>query len=465
MTVAINEKILTGFTHPALSDHPSLRLTRLTNDKLLLLDPDNVFWAVLSNDNTFEKELEEKVLPLYQKQKAALDEEMRAFRFDINLSAVYINATDRCNGRCQYCYIPEYMRTGGDNMSRDDLFENLKRIISYFKRQPQNKGRKPVVVFHGSEPLMVKREIKSAIEHFNREVIFGIQTNATLMNEQDARFFMDYRVSVGLSLDSLTQNDNTFMRPMVGQRDAFSAVMDALSWFKNYKGLSVITTITQHNVHELADIVRFLHKRGVTASLLNPIRCTLPETVHLRPNQDELYTHFKEAVDVALDLTLKSGQKIVVSSFSNTILAIVAPVARRLMCDITPCGGARRFFYILPDNSTTPCGEFIPITSSRGAGIIDNSFESVLDSQAFKDVRTRAVESIKECAQCLYRNICGAPCPGEIHETNGTMFAPSPYCEFYTKLIDYAFELIAQGHTQNLVRNEISSSMKTVYSL
>lgn len=465
MTVAINEKILTGFTHPALADYPSLRVSRLGPDKLLVLDPDNVFWAVLRDDDTFEKELDEKVLPLYEKQKKALDEEIRAFRFDINLSAVYINATDRCNGRCQYCYIPEHMRTGGSSMSREDIFANLRSIISYFKAQPQNKGRKPVVVFHGSEPLMVKSDIMSAIEHFNKDILFGIQTNATLMNEQDALFFMDHRVSVGLSLDSLNPEDNSLIRPMIGQRNAFNAVMDALSWFKDYKGLSVITTITQYNVHELSDIVRFLHKIGVTASLLNPIRCTLPETLNLRPNQDDLYKYFKEAVDVALDLTLKTGKKIVVSSFSNTILAIAAPAARRLMCDITPCGGARRFFYVLPDNSTTPCGEFIPITSSRAESIIDNSFESVLSSKPFKEVRARAVESIKECAQCLYRNICGAPCPGEIHETDGTMFAPSAYCEFYTKMIDYAFELIAEGHMKYLVRDEISSGMETVYCL
>jgi hypothetical protein len=80
MTVAINEKILTGFTHPVLRDYPSLRVSRLGPDRLLVLDPDNVFWAVLRDDNTFEKELEEKVLPLYEKQKKALDEEVRAFR-------------------------------------------------------------------------------------------------------------------------------------------------------------------------------------------------------------------------------------------------------------------------------------------------------------------------------------------------------------------------------------------------
>jgi uncharacterized protein len=252
---------------------------------------------------------------------------------------------------------------------------------------------------------------------------------------------------------------------MVGQRSAYDAVMDAIGWLNGYKGMNVITTITSHNVHELPDIVRFLHYHSVKAALLNPIRCTMRETLPLRPDQNLLYRYFKEAVDTAYSLTVETGRKIVVSSFTNTILAIVAPVARRLMCDITPCGGARRFFYIMADTTTTPCGEFIANTAFRAGSIREHSFEEILASNPFQDVRDRVVESIEDCRQCLYRNLCGAPCPGEIQETDETFFAPSPYCSFYKQIIDYAFKLISEGKTSHLIRDEMSTGMDIVYTL
>ncbi|RMD60055.1 MAG: peptide-modifying radical SAM enzyme CbpB, partial [Nitrospirae bacterium] len=404
-----------------------------------LIDPDNVFWAIMKDDNSIEEELERKVLSLYEEKKGELDEQMRSFRFDIELSAIYINPTDRCNGRCRYCYIPEQMRVGGIDMPRSVLYKVLERTVDYFS----GSKRKPVVVFHGSEPLMVKDLIFEAINDFRDEIIFGIQTNATLMEEEDASFLMDKRVSVGLSLDSLDMSNNTALRPMKGSRSSFSSVLDALNWFNGYRGLNVVTTVTNKNVHELPEIVDFLHKHNVPAALINPIRCTIKGTEVLRPDQELFYKYFKEAVDRALNLTMSSGRKIVVSSFSNTILSIVAPQARRLMCDITPCGGGRRFFYVLADSNTTPCGEFIPIGDYRGGDIREHPIEEILQSEPFKRVRSRIVEEIEECSNCIYRNICGAPCPGEIHETDGTMFAPSPYCSFYKRIIDYAFNLIA----------------------
>ncbi|HLC15408.1 MAG TPA: peptide-modifying radical SAM enzyme CbpB [Thermodesulfovibrionia bacterium] len=459
------ESPVPGFTHPVLSEYPRLRLHKIDESRLIVIDPENAFWAVLRNDSSLERELKEKILPLYVKHKAEIDEEIRRFRFDIELSAVYINPTDRCNGRCQYCYIPESIRTEGRNMSREDLFYALDMTLAYFKARQTDADRKPVVVFHGSEPLMVKSLLFEAIRQYKDKILFGIQTNATMMDEDDARFLMDNRVSVGLSLDSLDRGSNNGLRPMVGQRSAYDAVMDAIGWLNGYKGMNVITTITSHNVHELPDIVRFLHHHGVKAALLNPIRCTRQETIALRPDQTLLYRYFKEAVDTAYNLTVQTGRKIVVSGFTNTILAIAAPIARRLMCDITPCGGARRFFYIMADTTTTPCGEFIANNDFRAGSIREHSFEEILASKPFQDVRGRIVESIEECSQCLYRNICGAPCPGEIQETDGTFFAPSPYCSFYKQIIDYAFKLISEGKTPHLLRDEMSASMDTVYTL
>jgi len=455
-----------GFDIPALAGQSSLKLRHVSDDKVVLLDPDTAFWALSSRDGIeAENKLVEEALPLFARQKESIEAEMKAFREKLDLSAVYINPTDRCNANCPYCYIPREDRLNGADMKSSDLHTALRKIELYHLENCQDKNRQPVIVFHGSEPLLVKEMIFDAIERFSDRMRFGLQTNATLLEKEDVAFLMEKRVSVGISLDSSSREENQLTRVMEGNNNAHQAAISALKWFDGYRGVSVITTVTRHNVKQLADTIKFLHSLGVKAVLMNPVRCTAAGTETLRPDNHELFYGFKQAVDTALQLSVTTGEKIVIGDFANIILAIVAPTARRLMCDITPCGGGRRFFTVMSDLTTAPCGEFIGLKSFHSANLRDSSVDDVLASAAFAEVRNRRVEGIEECKGCLYRNICGAPCPAEIFAKTDDLNQPTPYCDFYKKIIDYAFELIGQGQVENLLRKEMLQGMKTTYNI
>ncbi len=455
---------ITGYLHPAIAPYPRLRFHDIDDEWRVLLDAENVFWALGKRDAS-PTSLLGSILPLYNQNQPILDPEIDHFRNKLDLSAVYINPTDKCNGRCPYCYIPQEVRENGVNMRPGDLATVLAKIEEYNKSNTAAAGRKPVIVFHGSEPLLVKRDMFKAIENYHDRMLFGIQTNATRLNEADVRFLIKNRVSVGLSLDSVSAEENRKIRPIHGVEDAHASVMQALEWFDGYPGLNVITTITASNVHELPRMIRLLHEKKVSVSLLNPVRCTAPGTESLRPGNQELLHYFKQAVDTALELTKSSGRKLVISNFANTILAITAPTARRLMCDITPCGAARRFFAVMADGTSVPCGEFIGLTDFHGPNLVEESVEQALTADSFKDVRSRVVEEITECSQCLYRNICGAPCPAEVYAQSGDLNTVPAYCGFYKELINYAFRLIAEGKTNDLLQDQVYNSMEEVYVL
>jgi uncharacterized protein len=453
-----------GYLHPAIESYPRLKLHDIDDQWRVLLDAENVFWALGKRDTPPDAMVDD-ILSLYQEHTPALDPEIRRFRLDVDLSAVYINPTDRCNGRCPYCYIPQAVRETGVNMQPAELDTVLSKIELYHSANVEIKGRKPVIVFHGSEPLLVKQHIFEAIETYRERMLFGIQTNATQLEEKDVRFLIKNRVSVGLSLDSISKEGNQRTRTMQGGQDAYAAVMQALEWFDGYAGLNVITTITTANVHELPQIVELLHSKRVGVVLLNPVRCTAPGSESLRPGNRDMWRYFKQAVDMALELTHTSGRKIVISNFANTILAITAPTARRLMCDITPCGAARRFFAVMADGTAAPCGEFIGLTDFHSVNIINGTIEKAIASESFEEVRSRVVEKITECSQCLYRNICGAPCPAEIYASSGNLNNISVYCEFYKAAINYAFRLIAEGKVDSLLQDQMTTNMTKVYEL
>jgi uncharacterized protein len=135
----------------------------------------------------------------------------------------------------------------------------------------------------------------------------------------------------------------------------------------------------------------------------------------------------------------------VIANFANVLVSIVAPTARRLMCDISPCGGGRCFFAVSAKGDLFPCSEFIGIPEFRGGNLFAGEIEEALRSPAFKKVTGRRAEAIEPCSRCAVRHFCGSPCPAEAHEMNGSMDRPGAFCELYEEQVRYALRLIADG--------------------
>ncbi len=434
----------------------------ISSSSKLMIDPDNVFWALLPNKKSAD---DHDVLKLHSKLKSKLDDSMDNFRFSVALNSVYINLTDRCNADCPYCYVPAKQRKSGKQMSDKEHFYVLKKIERYFDRsRPKNSSLKPVIIYHGSEPLLVKEMIFSAIEKYKAKFHFGIQTNAILLTAQDVAFLKKRKVSVGISLDSLDSKVNDHTRRSKSGSN-YEKALKAIEWFDGYEGLNVITTVTRFNVKGLSDLVYFLHKKKVVCVLLNPVRATRASTVKLRPEIEDLTKYFKKAVDKAISLSKSSGRRIIIGNFSNIMLAIVAPQSRRLMCDISPCGAGRCFLAITAGGDIVPCGEFIALRDFRAGNIFDTSIKQALNSEQFKRVRARKVENIEECDVCNYRNICGAPCAAEVYSLSKDENKMSPYCDFYKEMIPYAFKLIEQEKMQYLFRKDALRDVKYEYNL
>jgi uncharacterized protein len=74
------------------------------------------------------------------------------------------------------------------------------------------------------------------------------------------------------------------------------------------------------------------------------------------------------------------------------------------------------------------------------------------------------VEKIPECDACLFRNICGAPCPAELHSL-GNMHKKAVFCEFYKEIIAYAYKLIAEGKEKYCFRKNGLDNLIYQYSL
>ncbi len=413
-------------------------------DFVALISADTAFWVLAPREQALDYLLGAELPQVFLEKEASLAKDLNNVRFGLLPSAVYFNPTERCNMDCGYCYLPREARRSGEHMDPARLLESLTLLKDFFvSTLPE--GARPQLVFHGSEPLLAKDAVFAGIEAYGDYFRFGVQTNATLLDQEAKDFLVAHNVGIGLSLDGPTPEVADRTRHTWGGAGVFAGTVKVLEELVDYPGLNIITTVTRENVRSLPELVEFFHAKGVGNALLNPVRGTQLGGRNLMPDQAELAHFFFRALDRAYELGQETGRKLVIGNFANLLLGLVAPGARRLMCDISPCGGGRCFFAVGARGEVAPCSEFLGLPEFHGGNLWEMSVPELLKTKAFKDVTTRVAEGFAPCNRCAVRHFCGAPCPAEVYAINGKLEAPAPLCDFYTAQARYAFRVIAQG--------------------
>ena len=430
-----------------------------------VVDPDTAFWALVDKTRVADTLAGSPLREAHRGHADACRRELQALRFELRPSGVYLNPTERCNLNCRYCYLPAAQRRGGGHMSTDQLLASLGRLRDYFRSiMPQ--GRKPRAIFHGAEPLMNRETVFAAIDAFADDFIFGVQTNGTLLEETAVRFLTARNVSIGLSLDGPFADITDATRRTWSGRSVHERVLMAMDRLQGYDSWSVIATCTTENLPYLSAMVELFHDKRVPTCMLNAVRCTLSGARAVRPDDGAMARALFTALDRTHELYRESGRKLVVANFANILIALLAPTARRLMCDISPCGAGRAFFALSADGGLYPCSEFIGLPAFNGGHLLaDGGIEAALSSDAFRSVTTRNVDTFSPCAECAIRHFCGSPCPAEAHEMNGGMGETGAFCGFYREQVNYALRLIADGKADDYLWDGWDEGTETLFEL
>lgn len=428
-----------------------------------LTDPRTAFWALVDKTQIQDQIKAGPLFDSYREKADGFARELHALRFELTPSGVYLNPTERCNLNCTYCYLPSEQRSGGSHMSEEKLIAALARLRDYF-RSVMPEGRKPRAIFHGAEPLMNKAAVFAAIDAFADDFAFGLQTNGTLLDDAAVEFLTSRNVSIGLSLDGPLAGITDATRQTWGGKSVHDKVLAAMDKLKGYGSWSVITTCTTENLPYLTQMIELFHAKQVPTCMLNTLRCTQPGARGVKPADEAMAKAFFAAMDRSHELYRATGRKLLVANFANILIGILAPTARRLMCDISPCGGGRAFFALAADGGLYPCSEFIGLPRFSGGNLFDaGGVDGALKSDAFRVVTTRDVDRFAPCSDCAIRHFCGSPCPAEAHEMNGGMDKIGAFCEFYKEQVNYALRLIADGKTNDYLWDGWDDDTETTF--
>ncbi len=157
-------------------------------------------------------------------------------------------------------------------------------ILKRYFRTTVPKGSWPQIIFHGAEPLLNREAVFAGIEKYRDDFLFGVQTNATLLDQPAIDFLRAHEVSIGISLDAATAAVADRTRANWQGQGVYDEVVAAMERLKGYPAWSVICTISSENLRHLVKMVEFLHRREVPTCLMNILRCTLPRSRSTKPD-------------------------------------------------------------------------------------------------------------------------------------------------------------------------------------
>ena len=297
---------------------------------------------------------------------------------------------------------------------------------AYFRRH-MPEGRKPQIIFHGAEPMIAKDAIFAGIDAFKDRFRFGVQTNATLLDDKAIDFLTSRGVGIGLSLDAPVAEVADRTRANWNGAGVYAKVVEAIERLKGYPAFNVICTMSTQNLDQLVPMVEFLHAREVPACMLNVIRCTLPGARTVRADDAPLAEAFIDGAGAQPRALSRNGAQAGGGELrqhpdrhpgADGAAADVRYLAVRRRAGVLRAGAERR---------PVPVQRVHRPAAFKGGNLFADDIDEVLARPAFTTVSGRKVEDIAPCRTCAIRHFCGSPCPAEAHEMNGGMEQTGAY--------------------------------------
>ncbi len=172
----------------------------------------------------------------------------------MSIKMLVLSLTGRCNFACRYCYATNHDTS---MMSKEIALAAVKLAAAGNERF--------VVQFSGGEPLMNFATLHAVVEYTREQqlpAVLQLQTNASLLTEEIARYLYRNKVAIGVSLDGRPAvNDKLRLK-----KNGYGATSDILRGIEvlrsNNIACGVTCVVTADNVDVLEGIVDFAYFLG-----------------------------------------------------------------------------------------------------------------------------------------------------------------------------------------------------------
>lgn len=346
---------------------------------------------------------------------------------------------ERCNLRCDYCYVYELddqsWRSRPRVMSREVIDNSSSRIGEHASGHGLNSID---VVLHGGEPLLAGpdviayavRAIRSALGHRTR-VNFSVQTNGLLLDDKFIGLFDELDVSVGLSLDGdMEMHDRHRKVPGGGgsYARAAAAATRLSAHPRLFNGILSVIDLGSDPVRAYEALTRFRppvidfllpHGNWSTPPPGRPAAAATPYGNWLAA----LFDHWYHSADGSVGIRLFDDiMSLILGGSSRSEEIGLSPVT---VIVVESDGGIA-----LTDVLKTP-------DDITGLNVARDAFDAASLTSRAAAVQARALALAVPCRTCLVGRVCGGGLYAHRYHADNGYDNPSVYCADLYHLITH----------------------------
>ncbi len=341
--------------------------------------------------------------------------------------AAWLHLTDRCNLRCDYCYLPhirEDMSHETGHAAVDAIFRSAK--INDFKQVK--------IKYAGGEPLLryslileLHTYAKALADMHGLILEEVVLSNGTLLTAEMAQTFKMLDIRLMISLDGLGDYHDG-QRPYASGRGSFKDVAEAVELsLANGLAPTISVTVSSRTANGLPALVSWILERDLPFSL------NFYRENELSASREDLRLDEEKIICGMLAAFKVIEEHLPKRSFLGSIL----DRANLSFPHAHTCAVGQNYLVFDQNGRVAKCQMQIqqPVTNVQA----EDPLAAVRSDQA--GVQNISVEEKVGCKNCEWKYWCAGGCPLETHRVTGRYDVQSPNCNIYKALLPEALRL------------------------
>ena len=370
-----------------------------------------------------------------------------------------------CNLSCNYCYYLDKAKMYSDNlvMSLDLIEKIIKEYIQI------NDNKQIVFDWHGGEPLLLglgyfKKIIELQNKYKgNKQILNTLQTNATLLNADFAKFFKDNGFLLGISIDGPQDIHDKYRRDK-GDNSTFIRVMKGIELLHRYDvDFNTLTTISKVGEGRGLEVYKFMKSIGSRFMQFMPVlECVNPYNNSIVPPDE------KNSAMASWSVNPLEYGKFMCDIFDYWVKYDVGGYFVNLFdstlanyCGVNPgtcvysetCGSNA---VVEHNGDVYPCDHFVYEQYKIG-NINDSSLQEIMSSEKITVFGIDKRNSLPlKCIKCKYFSLCHGECPKHRFGESGLNSLCEGLYYFYSHVEPYMLKmksLLFEGKEAKLIMN------------
>jgi serine-type anaerobic sulfatase-maturating enzyme len=314
-------------------------------------------------------------------------------------------ASADCNLRCEYCFYLDHICESIKTRMNDETLETMVR--SYMQtKQPQYS-----IAFQGGEPTLMGLPFFKKLVELEKKyappgasIANAIQTNGTLITDEMAAFFGEYKFLLGVSMDGPPEIHDNY-RKTVGKQGSHNLVQQGVDLLKKHNvEYNILTLVNDLNSRQPELVYDYLYNKG--ERFLQFIPCVEFKEDNVTPKDYSVSPEgWGDFLIRIFDRWYENRYEVSIRMFDSLLNKMVLGHPSTCDMDCNCC----QYFVVEYDGSVYPCDFFVREDLKLG-NVNKGSWTGFINNSTYKKFGAAKMNFQNECRDCPWLSFCHGDC-------------------------------------------------------